>query len=96
MQLSPYQQNVLFMLAGLLAGKVVNWCTNLATTPLRGRTSYLARLLRLLIEVAIVAAVPIALTKFGEASFVQTWQVTIPGLLFASCFLASQQGLVTI
>ncbi len=89
-----YVDLVSYAIAGLILGKIVNVLTGIVSFPLRNRTSRLARLTSALLQVMIIASVPVGLEAIGDTSFVESWQVSLPGLLFASMFLSMQSNLL--
>ena len=82
------------MCAGLVAGKVVNALATLATYPVKNYRNSLVRTLSALLQLVIITAFPVLLTRLGHNRFVQDWQVSINGLLFISCFLSMQTSLI--
>ena len=88
-----YLTLIAYAVLGLLSGKVTNFFTGLVASPLKGNCLPV-RTLRALLQVCVVAAVPVLLERAGDAPFVESWQVTLPGLLFASFFLSMQSNLM--
>lgn len=88
-----YLTLVAYAILGLLAGKLTNLCTGWASAPFQGFSPAM-RTLRTLVQVCVIAAVPVLLELAGDAPFVESWQVTLPGLLFASFFLSMQSNLI--
>ena len=97
-ELQKYWTYVLMTISGLMLGKLIDRGCRVV------RDCFDERLIRrfsnlkwisVVAQVMIICSVPVAFAKFGFMKFVQSWQITIGGLLFASSFLSMQTTLMS-